>query len=194
MNYRGYLTAMVMLSVTAPIFSQASLDDKYNDLIQSSETYEQYKVITKTTLDAFWKEVMDSTSARKVVNSQLRADLENQQREIAALKQSQEEVQAKLNDSLTENDSIDFLGMSMSKLVYHLIVWFLIFVLAGLGLVSYMMYFRSNRLTVKHRNELDEIQAEYAKHRTTSREKQAKLKRELQTAINKLETKGKAIG
>ena len=98
-----------------------------------------------------------------------------------------------LDASLAQNGSIDFLGLSLSKLSYHIIVWSLILILTGLGLFAYTMFFRSNKLTVRHRKELEDLEREFERHKQAAREKQVKLKRELQTAINRLDSRGKAV-
>ena len=187
------LAVFVLLFAGGSLYSQ-SLNEKYTDLIQRSETYEQYKVIPKTSLDGFWVEVMDSIAFQNNSLADLRAKVRRQNQKIESLAKSQQEVQAKLDESLTKNDSIRFLGVSLSKLSYHLIVWSLILILASLGILAYTMFFRSNKLTVRHKKDLEELELEFEKHRNAAREKQVKLKRELQTALNQLETRGKAVG
>ena len=185
-------TGLLLAGTSTWSYSQ-SLNEKYEALIEKSETYAQYKVIPKTSLDSFWGEAMDSMSAQNDLIAQLRSEVANQNQQIEALTQGRDAVQTKLDESLSQNDSISFLGISFTKLSYHLIVWSLIFVLAGFGVIAYTLFFRSNKLTIRHKKDFDELEAEFEKHRNSAREKQVKLKRELQTAVNKLESKGKAL-
>jgi len=182
----------LFLFVSTLSYSQ-SFDAKYDSLIQVSETFKIYKVIPKTSLDLFWSEVTASLSEKDQAISDLQLQVEEQGLKVESLVQDNAAVQAELDASLTQNDSINFLGLLLSKLSYHIIVWSLILILTGLGILAYTMFFRSNKLTVRHRKELENLEREFERHKQSAREKQVKLKRELQTAINQLDARGKMV-
>lgn len=60
-------------------------------------------------------------------------------------------------------------------------------VLAVLAALAYMMFMKSNRVTSRSRKELGALEQEFEDHKNKARETQVKLKRELQTSINKME-------
>lgn len=163
-----------------------SLQDKYNTMLEETETYEQYKVIPRTRLNGLWSEVKDTLNQKQRKIQQLQTETQDA---VAAAVQSRAEladVQAKLDASLDVNDSINFVGISFSKMGYHIMVWAIIAILAVLGVMAYFMFMRSNSVTSKTRREFEALQAEFEEHKTKARETQVKLKRELQTAVNQL--------
>ncbi|MEO9483786.1 MAG: hypothetical protein ABJG47_10090 [Ekhidna sp.] len=165
---------------------QETLQEKYNDILENTETYEQYKVIPRTTLNGFWSEVSDSLTQNTRTISGLRSERIDQQAMIVKLNADVASLQSELDESLNQNDSISFMGISFSKVGYHLMVWLIIIVLAVLGVIAYLMYMRSNHVTTRVKKEHDILNSEFEEHKVKSREAQVKLKRELQTAINDL--------
>ncbi|NQZ77312.1 MAG: hypothetical protein HRT61_14600 [Ekhidna sp.] len=165
---------------------QESLNHKYDLLIEGSETYQQFKVIPKSDLSDFWKEVNDTLSVSRGIAVDLQVKLEEQQGAIKDLEAKLDNVQAELDSSLETNDSINFLGILFSKGGYHLFVWGIIIVLAVTTALCYMMFLRSNRVTTKAKREYEDLSLELVAYKDKAREAQVKLKRELQTALNKL--------
>ncbi len=167
-------------------YGQNSLKEKYDNMIETTETYEQYKVIPRTRIDAFWAEVSDSLSRNNRTVYDLRQKIQEQQASITTSEAQVSDLSNQLSESLNQNDSINFLGISFSKVGYHLMVWLIIVALAVLGVISYLMFMRSNRVTTRVKKEHEELIAEFDAHKDKARETQVKLKRELQTAINNL--------
>lgn len=180
------LILTVSYSLNSLTYGQNSLKEKYDNMIETTETYEQYKVIPRTTIDAFWAEVSDSLSGNSRTVYDLRQTIQNQQASITTSEAQVSDLSNQLSESLNQNDSINFLGISFSKVGYHLMVWLIIVTLAVLGVISYLMFMRSNRVTTRVKKEHEELIAEFDTHKDKARETQVKLKRELQTAINNL--------
>ncbi len=187
-----FFASLVCLTFLINAYSQdTSLDKKYNEMMENSETYEVYKVIRETRLNAFWSEVMDTLNYQQSLISEatnsigeLESAIENQQTEIDQLKSD-------LGASNAMNESISFFGITFSKTVYHIIVWAIIIGLAIITGIVFGMFKRSNVVTTRTIKDYRELTAEYDAFRDKSRENYVKLKRELQTAINKLEEQKK---
>ena len=64
-NLRLTLSTFVLFTLILPSAAQQTLQEKYYDMLESTETYEQYKVIPRTRLNSFWKEVSDSLNQNK---------------------------------------------------------------------------------------------------------------------------------
>ena len=186
MKYLKFTVSYLFLYL-AFLNSQAqSLQEKYDEMLEKTETYEQYKVIPRTRLNAFWSETVDSLNDQATTINALRSEVATQQIEINSLKNEIAEIQVKLDESLRLNDSIYFIGIPFSKIGYHIMVWLIIAVLTTLGALSYLMFLRSNRITSKVKREYETLDKEFEEHKTNAREKQVKLKRDLQTAVNQL--------
>ncbi|WP_436515524.1 hypothetical protein [Ekhidna sp. To15] len=185
-SLRLSLILMFVCAVQLQSVAQESLQEKYDAMLESTETYEQYKVIPRTTLRGFWSEVSDSLQRNTRTINDLQSQILTQQASIESLEGNVADLQTRLDESLNVNDSISFVGIQFSKLGYHLMVWLIIIVLATLGVISYLMFMRSNRVTTRVKKEYDTLNAEFEEHKGKAREVQAKLKRELQTAVNQL--------
>ena len=182
----GILTTSMLFACLYAV-GQDSLNAKYQNMIETTETFNQYKVIPRTRIDAFWTEVMDSLRDGSATIKALRQEIAVQIDTISSLSSANTSIQSQLDESLTLNDSIAFVGVNLSKTTYHLIVWGIIVVLAVLAVVVYMMYLKSNRVTVRSNRELETLHSQFEDHKSKARETQVKLKRELQTSINKIE-------
>lgn len=180
------LTFCIVLLFVFPSTAQETLQQKYDNMLESSETYERYKVIPRTDLSAFWSEVVDSLNQKQKQIQQLQTETEDAKALAQQARGELSDVQAKLDESLELNDTIYFVGIPFSKVGYHIMVWVIIIALAVLAIMAYFMFIRSNSVTSRTKREFDTLTAEYEEHKTKARETQVKLKRELQTAINKL--------
>ncbi|MFK7952664.1 MAG: hypothetical protein AB8B73_07430 [Ekhidna sp.] len=180
-------TFFISLFLTLEVGAQSpTLQQKYDSIIETSETFKQYKLIPERSINAFWSEVTNSMSQSDQRIEELEKEIVANQGTIKSLNTQVATVQANLDESLNANDSINFLGISFSKLAYHILVWVIIIVLIVLGLVAYFMFLRSNKLTTRFKKDLVSLTSEFDDHKDKARESQMKLKRELQTAMNQL--------
>lgn len=171
-----------------------TLDGKYRQLVERSETYQIYKVIKINELNAFWSEVVDSLAQNRRKIDELQDRVDQLSQTITSQRNEIESVNSKLEESLTRNDSIEFFGVQFSKLAYHIMVWAIIILLAAGIIVVFTLYKRSDIVTARAQKDYKSVQKEFEDYKDKAREKQVKLKRELQTAINNLEEvrRGKA--
>ncbi len=198
-NYlRIFLTGLIILmsvGLTNIAFSQDEEEDRgpqdlatqFDELKENSESYNAYKVIKTSRLNSFWKEVVDSLNG-------YRRDLVGSGKEIAQLNSKINQLTAevdnlkiKLDESEARNSTIGFLGMEINKSVYNTIVWS---IMGGLVFLTISMFlaFKNNKVvTRKAKKDYQDVLHEFEEYRKTSREKQMKLGRELQTERNKLE-------
>ncbi|MEM6736867.1 MAG: hypothetical protein AAGC64_10905 [Bacteroidota bacterium] len=189
MNKRkiGWLSLIGLCLNFLAFGQERSLNEKYQALMETSESYNQYKVVLKSNLDAFWSEVMDSLKRNNQNMQNLSAQLSDQKVAVDSLNSTKIQLRKELEESLANNDSISFLSISFTKIGYHVMVWGIIFVLAVLGTIIYFMFLKSNKVTIKSKKELEALKLSYEQHKNKARQHEIKLKRELQTAINTLE-------
>lgn len=172
---------------TAQEQEPVTLEEKFNELNSTSETYEQFKVITTTRLNDFWKEVMDSLQVQKQDISQLGILSSERKLEADQLQSKMDGISAELEKAQSNTTTISFLGADIQKSTYHLVVWGIIILLLVLcGIVWWTR--KSGSSTAKQaKEEYDSINAELESSKNKARETQIKLKRELQTALNQIE-------
>lgn len=163
-----------------------SLSSFFQNMYQKAETYNTYKVIKISTLNTFWKSVVDSLNSYK-------QEISTRNKEITDLNSKIEEINLKigvlesdLQKSRNEVDSISFIGLPLSKSTYNVIVWGIIF---GLGIFVFMGYgshMRSQKLYQVTRKEFIKLVDEFESLKKSAHEKKIKLGRELQTERNKV--------
>lgn len=167
--------------------SSTTLRNQWAEMIKSSETYNDYKIIKINKLQEFRSVMGDSLSSYTGSLESLKSEKEKVATELEYLKTDLEQVRAQLLASQAQIDSIGLLGISMGKNTYNVVVWSII---AVLGAVVFIIYARIKRVceVVKRvKTAYSKISDEYRNHRYEAKENQIKLKRELQTALNKLE-------
>ena len=179
-------TLCLLILISSPLFSQ-DLNGKFRDMMENSETYEKFKVIPANQLNEFWSEVQDTIDIKNKRIQSLESEINGLESSISELESELDEVKVELEKSRTLNDSINFLGADLNKSLYHIIVWFIIAALIVGLIVLFGMYSRSHKVTRKAQKEYHEITNEFEQFKDQARERQVKLKRELQTAINNLE-------
>ncbi len=164
-------------------------------MLESSESYTEYKVIKRTKLNEFSRAVQDSMAISRNQISALKSEVSDLKSQVKQLSSRITDLETQLAESEKLRESLVFLGIPMNKATYHMIVWVIIAGLAVFGVFAYTSFMRSNKVTSKTKKEMTELELEYDEHKKKSHEKQIKMGRELQTERNlveELKTKLKA--
>ncbi|MDW5289440.1 tRNA (guanine-N1)-methyltransferase [Formosa sp. PL04] len=168
--------------------NSGTLDNQFEFLIQKSNNYQNYKVVKKAWLQTLKSHTLDSLQAirKDLVETQINVD--QQANEISTLKSSLSETQNTLDLTNQEKDSMEFLGMQLSKTTYNTFIWSII----G-GLLVCLLFFiykfkNSNSTTKEAKRTLAEIEEEFDEHRKTALEREQKVRRQLQDELNKQKT------
>lgn len=165
--------------------NEGSLDNQFEYVIQRSNNYQDYKVVKKTWLYALKAHTLDSLKAVQKDLSETQINVEQQAGEIASLKSNLSETQNTLDLTNKEKDSMQFLGLQLSKQTYNTFIWSVI----G-GLLVFLLFFiykfrNSNSVTKEAKRMLAEIEEEFEEHRQTALKREQKVRRQLQDEINK---------
>jgi hypothetical protein len=162
--------------------------EQFDRIYRISSSYQEYKVVKKTTFKGLKNNVLDSI---KLIDKELQ--LKNQQNRV--LKDSLQNANTILSslDSdmklmTTEKDSIYFVGLRLNKSTYSIIVWSIIFIL--IVMLSYFIYQFKNSyiITSEAKSNLSEVEEELAIFKKKSLEREQKIRRQLQDEINKQRT------
>jgi peptidoglycan hydrolase CwlO-like protein len=165
----------------------ATLESNFRVLRENSETFQQYKVIPIVSLNSFEKQLSDTLQAYKTKVSEANNAKNTAFKKADSLKSEMTDLQAELDETQLLVDGIMFLGMPMQKSSYTIMVWSIIFVLLAGVIFIYVLFLNSNRVTKQTRIGKNRVDNELEELRKAAHEKQVKIKRELQTALNKLE-------
>ncbi|MFT5893099.1 MAG: preprotein translocase subunit SecF [Dokdonia sp.] len=170
--------------------SPKTVIDQYDQVISSSGNYKdgpkRYKVIDRTKLDRYRKQLSDSVTTLKTEITTLNKSIEDQTSEISSLNTNLTNTQKSLEDTNLEKDSMNFFGAQMSKGSYQMMMLSIIGVLF-LGLLLFIFRFKSsNTLTFQAKRKLDELELDFDDYKRKALEKEQKLGRQLQDERNKL--------
>lgn len=168
-------------------FDEMNLNEQFNEIKSQSETFKSYKVIKETELDAFWKSVMDSVRLKEQRIAETADVIENQEKQIAELKSTIEQKDQLLEEKEFAGTHISVLGMEFSKEGYKMFNLIIISILILAMAVLIFKYKDNSRVAKKKSNDFNRLESEFEEYKRNALEKQMKLRRDLQTATNRLE-------
>lgn len=189
-----YMVLMLLMMAASPVaYGQEeettpnTLEEQFRTLKETSNTYQEYKVVRETSLNQFYNNVRDSINTFKQELQEAQNQINEQQQEIEQLKEEVAKWQEAVEQSEYEIAHTQFLGIDIEKETYNLLVWGIILVLLIILAVAIMKYKSSNKVAVKKRNEYESLDQEFNEFKTRSREKETRLMRDLQTERNTVE-------
>ncbi len=159
---------------------------------------QEHKVVKQASLDAFFRNVQDTLRAREqsirnagketaVALAKTQQELEDQKAQVQALQQDNARKEQQIQQTQHNIDSLSVLGLDMNKQVY---VYLSLAIILGLGVLAAVfafMYKGSNAVTQEKIQAYDTIDQELKEHKQAAREREVKLKREMQSEANKVE-------
>lgn len=174
------------IAQTTPTQQPLTVIEEFENLIKTSNSFEDYKVIKKFRINNLKENTQKHLLDLNTQIASLNEKIETQSTEITNLKRSLTKTETTLEDTNKEKDSISFFGAQMSKSGYSTMVWSIAGVLL-LGLLFFILKFKnSNVLTRQAQRKLDEVEGEFENYKRKSLEKEQKLGRQLQDERNKL--------
>lgn len=179
-----------------------NLARQFNNLKANSNSYSEnnktYKVVNVASLDAFWKNVQETIAAReqklKQAGLQTEQDLvqakdsiAQQQEQLQALKQQYAAKEQEVQQNIHDVANLSVLGIDMEKQTYVILSFVVIITLLIVLAVIMLQYKSSKSVAVEKKKAFDDVNQEYDEYKKGAREKELKLKRELQTEMNRIE-------
>ena len=162
-----------------------TLEGVFQQLIDRSGAWQNFKMLDRGKLAAFQRSMTDSING---VRSQLVAEKQKVKENEATIKELNDkitEIQAALDQTKDQKDSVSFFGALVSKGLYNTIMWGIVLVLASLLVLYIYKFSNGNVVTKKSINDLNELQEEYENYRKAAIEREQKVRRQLQDEINK---------
>lgn len=160
--------------------------EDYSSMVNKSNSYEDYKVIKKESLENFKKRLTNEIKDFQDEIVSLKESIATQKEKIDALTASLETTQAKLDQVNQEKDSMFLFGAPMSKAVYQTTLFSVIGVLLLILVLILVKYKANNMATKEANNNLKDIELSFEDYKKRALETQQKLGRELQDYKNKL--------
>jgi hypothetical protein len=162
-----------------------TIEQQFVDVVDGSNSYQEFKVIKKTEIYGLRKSILDSVSALETRIDSLHSQIGTQKNEIATLNTDLKTVREDLSISKQKEDGIEFFGVLTKKSTYNTIMWTIIGILI-LALVFFIYKFsNSNKVTRESQLKLAELEIEFEQYRQKAIENEQQLGRKLQDEVNK---------
>lgn len=166
-------------TLTAAAADSTNIKGQLESLYKKSTTYQQNKVIPINSYNTLKKNVTDSIrwykkEATNHLNETIsqKNKLETSQTEITQLKEE-------LATTQNNQNSIILLGMAVSKKAYSLILWGVIFTLALICVILFLVFKHGHLVVKEAKTRLIEVQADLEKLRKNAIAREQALGQEL---------------
>ena len=167
------------------VIEDKTLEGQFDKINRISTSYQTYKVISKDKFQELKNNVLDSIKASNKDLKEQKVFLKNERDNVAKLNAELNKTKEDLKKAQEKENSISLFGFQISKVTYNLILWLIIISLA-LALAFFVFKFsKSNILTKKAKEDLEDVEQEFEVHRKKTLEREQKLRRQLQDEINK---------
>ena len=185
-----YLLILLLLISTVAVSQETkkdtlTIEEQFDRIYRISSSYQEYKVIRKTTYQGLKTNVLDSI---KIIDKELQLkNIHNNvlNDSLQEVKKVLEILETDMKLLITEKNSISFLGIQLNKSTYTIIVWSIILLLIIALLYFIYQYKNSYYVTSEAKSNLSEAEEELAIYKKKSLEREQKLRRQLQDEINK---------
>jgi hypothetical protein len=168
-----------------------SLQGRFQEMRTKSQTYNDYKVIKISTLDAFWRATKDTLQSERKHITELQGQVVSRDSALVALRQQITEKEASIEGLVHDSAHNKVLGIDFSKTTFNFLVLGVVLVL---GATIGFLYFKAARCTSIAENKsraFEKIHDDFEEYKRAALEKQMRLRRELQTERNKLAEMGR---
>jgi len=184
----GVFVLLLTISFTVCAQENTPLRTVLSDIMSESESYQEYKVIKASKLLNFRTAMSDSINGYQLQIKNLEMSVVETKAELKTIQVELNIIKDKLMVSERENAKIGILGLSVRKGFYNALVWSIIALLATIVLVVYTRIKHVCSVVKRVKSAYSKIVDEYRHQRFQATENQITLRRELQTALNRLET------
>ncbi|HWK55923.1 MAG TPA: hypothetical protein VNQ80_01220 [Parapedobacter sp.] len=165
--------------------TSGTIDSQFVYLYAISRTENGIEYVRRPNLEQIRKNVADTIRALTQEIAGLKAKEGNRQTAVEAMTDSLTLVQEELQTAQREKDSFSFIGISLKKSTYSLIMWGIVLLLAATLAIFIYRFNQSHVVTRDTKKAIADLQDEFDQHRKKAMEKEQKLKRQLQDEINK---------
>ena len=180
-----FLITTLFGQINTNLNDSVSIGYQFDNLIEISNRYEDFRVVKTNNILELKSNVMDSISAVKKEFAAAKNEINSQKNTIDSLKTAFSRSEETINTLKNQTQNISFLGIQFNKDVFKTILLSIIAVLAIIGLIFISKYTRSNKITTQALNDLKVLEEEFETHRKNALEREQKVRRELLDEINK---------
>jgi len=179
------LLVLTLFAVLSTAQESQKVDQQFNQLIEESNDFKNYKVVRKTSLDELRRSTVTEMQKLEERIEQMSEKRELRRDSIARLENKIEKSSSTISSLNEDLDQIEVMGTELNKSFYNTVVWSIIAALLIL-LLFFITRYRSTHGTIKEqRATIAETERELEDTRQKAIEKEQKMGRMLQDERNK---------
>ncbi|MFC0878609.1 hypothetical protein ACE01N_18585 [Saccharicrinis sp. FJH2] len=194
---RFTLVLFLLISVTVSTLAkdvnawkeEPNLEQQYDVFKKNLNYWNLQYFMTPDQLDQFYGAIKDTISNLEKVIIKSENQILSLQNDLKTNKSRTDELQAKLDESIKRQNSIPVLGMQVDKSAYSITLYAIIIAVLVFAGIMFLMFKRSNAVTVKTKTEYQELMEEYEQHKKNSLDRYTKINTELHKARMELKQK-----
>ena len=168
-----------------PSLDNGTIKSQFDYMMKKSSRYQEYKVVKLEWLNKFESNIQDTLKLVKSNLNDSKSLIGKQNNEISSLKTELQNLKNELEETVRSKNSLKFLGIELEKSTYNTIMWVLILGSLAVAGVCFMLFKRSNVITVETKATLEEVREEFDTHRKNALVREQKLARKLQDEVIK---------
>lgn len=187
--FLGLSLILFQFNISAQEETPQGLLENYDEIIDQSNNYEDYKVVKKLRLKNFRNSLSKKLDELDKEIENYKSQLQEEENKIIDLQNQLEATQNNLDETTAQRDQILLFGSPISKEVYQTTMWGIIGALIILLILLLIKFKANNSATNEAKKQLETVDKEFEEYKRKALEKQQKLGRELQdqkNLVNKL--------
>ena len=166
----AFINAKLICQVSIPeILQKGTLTEQMNYLEEKTRIYEDYRAIREDMFQLVKKNVADSLlkSGNKII--ELTAIKNSLNTRIDSLNNSLTDTKDQLKETTRTKNSISVIGIELNKVTYNSVIIIIIGSLIFLLVAGFLIFKRNMVVTLKTKEELAELKAQFEEYRTKTR-------------------------
>ncbi len=179
------ISAIAQTNVETDAIKDTSVKGQFDELLNSSNNYKEFKVIKRSRFLNLKKNTLDSLKNIELKLNEAESKILKLQKQVTDTNNTLDNTNEQLTTATTQIDSISILGQQITKQSFKSITGGIF-----LGLLALLAFFifkfkKSNAVTKNAITSLNEVEKEFEEHRRRSLEREQVVMRKLQDEINK---------
>lgn len=183
-SVRSFAQSDVVVTEVVKDLTNGTVEEQLDYVESKSNNFQEFKVIKKTWYTTLKRNVNDSIEILEKEIAILRSNLSVEQ---ATTKENYAKITAS-QDSLTEalaaQNDMKWIGISMEKPLYRLVMWGIVGILSFILVITLIRFKSNNARTKQAKEDIESLQLEFEEHRKAALLREQKLRRELQDEVN----------
>jgi len=159
--------------------SEKSLDQQFRVFKENLNYWNGSYFLDDLQFKEYFKAVNDSIAVmeKKVLDG--KNQIKALQDELNSKIKESEEIQTKLNNSITRENSFSIFGAYISKGMYSLSMYIIILTALAIAGIAFIMFKRSNNITRRIKKDYYDLKEEYETHKKSALDRYVKMNNEM---------------